>query len=196
MLVARKFIVILALSLGAAGCLVENEHSIIDKPATPDKRLIGVWAMEADGGAQVLVLHARDEEPGTLASSFVIAPPGETAMASRAAIRFTEIGGRQYFEANWRVGEWLPLDPPVRRTFGTYELGGDTLKLCLADPDSFSPVIKSGALAGFTGIGDAYERRTVVADDTASLRTYLAKHHFQCAVGRAFRRVEGPAQPK
>jgi hypothetical protein len=196
MLAARKIVVILALALCAAGCLVENEHSVIDKPAAPDKRLIGVWAMEADGGAQVLVLHTRDEEPDRLASSFMIAPPGETVMTSRAAIRFTEIGGRAYFEADWRTGEWLPLDPPVRRTFGTYELTADTLKLCLADPDSFSPVIKSGGLAGFTGIGDAYERRTVVANDTASLRAYLAKNHFNCTVARTFRRVEGPAQPK
>lgn len=196
MSVVHKLLVIVTLALITAGCLVENEHSIIEKPVAPDKRLSGVWALEVDGGAQVLVLHARDEEPDGLLSSFVIAPRDEAAMTSRATIRFTEIGGRQYFEANWRVGEWLPVDPPVRRTFGTYELSGDTLTLCLADPEAFTPVLKSGALTGFSGIGDSYERRTIVANDTASLRAYLAKNHFKCTVARTFRRLEGPAQPK
>ena len=50
---------ILTMGLLTAGCLVENEHSIIDKAGTPDKRLAGVWALEADGSAQVLVLRAR-----------------------------------------------------------------------------------------------------------------------------------------
>ena len=117
-------------------------------------------------------------------------------MISRATVRVSEIGGRGYFEANWRVAEWLPVDPPVRRTFGTYELSGDTLKLCFADPESFTPALKSGTLAGFSGIGDAYERRMVVASDSATLRAYLAKNHFKCTVARTFRRLEGPAQPK
>lgn len=192
---ARLFAV-LTLALATAGCLVENEHSIIEKPAAPDKRLVGVWALESDGSAQVLVLRSRDEDPDRLQSSFVIADRDDAPMASRAAVRFTEIGGRQYFEANWRVGEWLPVDPPVRRTFGTYELSGDTLTLCLADPEAFTPVLKSGALTGFSGIGDSYERRTIVANDTPSLRAYLAKNHFKCTVARTFRRLEGPAQPK
>jgi hypothetical protein len=191
-----RLLVVFGVALATAGCLVENEHSIIEKPTTPDKRLAGVWALEADGGAQVLVLYARDEETDRLHATFVIVPRDDAAMSSRSTIRFTEIGGRQYFEANWRVGEWLPLDPPVRRTFGTHELIGDTLKLCLADPEAFTPILKSGALTGFSGIGDSYERRTIVANDTASLRAYLAKNHFQCTVTRTFRRVEGPAQPK
>jgi len=187
---------ILTIGLLTAGCLVENEHSIIDKAGTPDKRLAGVWALEADGSAQVLVLRARENETDRLQASFVIADRDDPAMTSRATVRVSEIGGRHYFEANWRVGEWLPVDPPVRRTFGTYELSGDTLKLCFADPESFTPALKSGALAGFSGIGDAYERRTVVASDTASLRAYLAKNHFNCTVARTFRRLEGPAQSK
>jgi hypothetical protein len=196
MLAVGKLAIAIALAVCTAGCLVENEHSIVDKPAAPDKRLVGVWALESDGGAQILVLYARDEEPDRLVSSFVIAPRDDAAMTSRAAVRFTEIGGRSYFEATWRTGEWLPVDPPVRRTFGTYELSGDTLKLCLADPETFTPVLKSGALAGFSGIGDSYERRTVVSNDTASLRSYLAKNHFNCTVARTFRRLEGPVQQR
>jgi len=194
--VVCRLLAVAGVALATAGCLVENEHSIVDKAAAPDKRLAGVWALEADGGAQILVLYGRDEETDRLHASFVIAPRDEAAMTSRSTIRFTEIGGRPYFEANWRVGEWLPVDPPVRRTFGTYELSGDLLKLCLADPEAFTPILKSGGLTGFTGIGDSYERRTVLANDTASLRAYLAKNHFQCTVTRTFRRVEGPAQPK
>ena len=193
---AGTLFLILSMALLTAGCLVENEHSIIATPGTPDKRLEGVWALEADGSAQVLVLRIRDDETDRLHASFVIADRDDAAMTSRATVRVTDIGGRFYFEADWRLGEWLPLDPPVRRAFGTYELSGDTLKLCFADPESFTPAVKSGALAGFSGIGDAYERRTVVASDTASLRTYLAKNHFNCTVSRTFRRLEGPAQSK
>lgn len=186
---------ILTMGFLAAGCLVENEHSIIDKAGTPDKRLAGVWALEADGGAQVLVLRAREDEADRLHATFVIADR-DPAMTSRATVRVSEIGGRGYFEATWRVGEWLPVDPPVRRTFGTYELSGDTLKLCFADPESLTPALKSGALAGFSGIGDAYERRTVVASDSTALRAWLAKNHFKCTVARTFRRLEGPDQPR
>lgn len=187
---------ILTIGLLTAGCLVENEHSIIEKPGAPDKRLEGVWALEADGSAQVLVLRAREDETDRLHATFVIANRDDPAMTSRATVRVTEIGGRAYFETTWRVGEWLPVDPPVRRAFGTYELSDNALKLCLADPESFTPALKSGALAGFSGIGDAYERRTVVASDSAALRAYLEKNHFKCTVARTFRRLEGPDQPR
>ena len=188
------------LGLLAAGCVVENEHSIIDKPAPPDKRIVGVWALEADGGAQVLMLREDGEANAPLQSTYVIVPNDEPPATSRADVAFTMIGGRSYFEANWKIGEWLPLDPPVRRTFGTYELSGgrgaETLKLCLADAESFETPVKTGALSGFSGSGDSYERRVVLAADTAALRAYLAKNHFECSVSATFRRLTGPEQSR
>jgi hypothetical protein len=191
---------IAALGVTAAGCMVENEYSIVDKPVPADKRLAGAWALEADGGAQVLVLNIGEDNPNAMQASFVIAPKDEPAMTSRATVFFTTIGDRAYFEADWRPGEWLPLDPPVRRAFGTYELtggpGSEILKVCFADPKSFEAPIKSGALAGFSGKGDDYQRRTVLASDTAATRAFLAKNHFQCSVSSNFRRLTGPAQSR
>jgi hypothetical protein len=187
-----------ALALG--GCIVETEHSIIETPASPDKRLVGVWALEADGGAQVLVLYQKEEEPDRLHATFVIVNDGEVPPASRAAVKFSQIGGRAYFEARWRPGDWLPLDPPVRQAIGTYEISGsagaETLKLCFADPESFAAPLKSGALKGFSGKGDNYERRVVISSEAEELRAYLAKNHFKCATSATYRRVTGPAQSK
>lgn len=191
---------IAALGVTAAGCMVENEESIVDKPVPADKRLAGAWALEADGSAQVLVLNIGEDNPNAMQASFVIAPKDEPAMTSRASITFTTIGDRRYFEASWKAGEWLPLDPPVRRAFGTYELSGsagaELLKVCFADPQSFEAPIQSGTLKGFSGRGDDYERRTILASDTGTTRAYLAKNHFQCRVTSTFRRLSGPAQPK
>jgi hypothetical protein len=189
-----------AAALAASGCMVENEESIVHKPAPADSRLAGAWALEADGSAQVLVLSIGENNPNAMLASFVIAPKDEPAMTSRASITFTTIGNRPYFEASWKAGEWLPLDPPVRRAFGTYELSGsagaELLKVCFADPQSFEAPIQSGALRGFSGRGDDYERRTILASDTAATRAYLANNHFQCRVSSTFRRLTGPAQSK
>lgn len=182
-----------------AGCIVENDRSIVDTAAPADKRLAGVWALEADGGAQLLMLRAGDEEDAPLQATYVVAPNDEPAHTSRAEVSLTAIGGRPYFEVNWKLGEWLPLDPPVRRTFGTYELSGggaEILKICLADAESFEAPIKSGALSGFSGRGDAYERRVVLAGDTAALRAYLETNHFECSVSATFRRLTGPEQSR
>lgn len=189
-----------ALALLTGGCIVEIEHSIIDKPAATDERLPGAWALEADGGAQVLVLHARDGEREQLEATFIIAPKDEPPAISRAFVKFTSIGGRPYFEVQWRTGEWLPLDPPVRASFGTYELtgtpGAEILKLCLADTESFEAPIENGTLKGFSGKGESYERRVVLASDGPSLRAYLAKNHFKCSVSATFRRLSGPEQSR
>jgi hypothetical protein len=189
-----------AFALALGGCIAETEHSIIETPAPPDKRLVGVWALEADGGVQVLVLHQREDEPDRLQAAFVIVNDGEVPPASRAVVRFAQIGGRTYFEARWRPGEWLPLDPPVRQAIGTYEFSGGTgaeiLKVCFADPESFAAPLKSGVLKGFSGKGDAYERRVVISSEGAELRAYLAKNHSRCAVSSTFRRISGPAQAR
>lgn len=187
------------LGLLVAGCIVENDHSIVDKPAPLDKRLVGVWALEADGGAQVLMLREGGEDDAPLQATYVIVPNDDQPHTSRAGIAFTTIGGRSYFEASWKIGEWLPLDPPVRRTFGIYELSGsgaEILKLCLADAESFEAPVTGGTLAGFSGRGDAYERRVVLAGDTSALRAYLEKNHFECSVSATFRRLTGPEQPR
>lgn len=187
------------LGLLVAGCIVENDHSIVDESAPLDKRLVGAWALEADGGAQVLILREGGEDNAPFQATYVIVPNDEPPHTSRADIAFTAIGGRSYFEAAWKVGEWLPLDPPVRRTFGTYELSGsgaDILKLCLADTESFEAPVESGALAGFSGRGDSYERRTLLAGDTAALRSYLENNHFECSVSATFRRLTGPEQSR
>ncbi|MCC6946671.1 MAG: hypothetical protein IT539_02800 [Bradyrhizobiaceae bacterium] len=196
----RHLMLLAVIALSAAGCIVEIEHSIIEKPEAPDPRLAGVWALEADGGAQVLVLYRKEGEENQLQATFVIAAKDEVPSASRAAVRFAAIGSRPYFEADWRAGEWLPFDVPVRRAFGTYEISGaadaETLKICFGDPESFEAPLKSGALAGFSGRGETYQRRVVISSDGAALRAYLAKNHFKCTVSATYRRVTGPAQSK
>lgn len=190
--------ILLAVPLG--GCLVENDQVLIDKPAAADRRLAGVWALESDGGAQLLLLSADEKSGEKLAATFVIAPKDEPPVTSRATVTFAEIGSRQYFEVSWRAGEWLPLDPPVRRTFGTYELSGaagaEILKVCLADAESFSAPLKSGALSGFSGTGSEYERRVVISSSGPALRAYLEKNHFKCSVSSTFRRLAGPPQSR
>lgn len=196
---ASALAVSLTLALALAGCIVETEHSIIETPAPPDKRLVGVWALEADGGAQVLVLHHEDERPNELQATLVMVDK-EEAQQSRSTVRFSEIGGRIYFEARWRPGEWLPLDPPVRQAIGTYEISGaagaETLKICFADPESLEAPLKSGALKGFSGKGDSYERRVVISSEGTALRVYLAKNHFKCTTSATYRRITGPEQSK
>jgi hypothetical protein len=203
MFAARAIALPLVLTLGflAAGCIVENEHSIIDRPAAVDARLAGVWALESSGNAQLLALQPREEGEHRLQAIFVIVGgKDEPVMTSRAVVTFLSITGRSYFEASWKAGEWLPLDPPVRRSFGTYELAGaagaETLRVCFADPASFEGPIKGGALAGYSGAGRDYERRTVLAADGAALRAYLAKNEFKCPTPSVYRRLTGPAQPR
>jgi hypothetical protein len=189
----------LAAGLTAAGCVVETEHSIVDKPLPPDKRLDGVWAMESSGNALVLVLYRADDNAEALSASFVIVDKREVH-TSRANVQFTSIGGRPYFEVRWVIGEWLPLDPPVRQGFGTWMITGtadsEMLQLCFADPVSFEAAMKSGGLKGFLGEGKSYERRAVISNGSAELRAHLAMHHFTCRVSATYRRVSGPAQSR
>jgi hypothetical protein len=192
---------IFTLGLAAGGCIVENEHSIVDKAMPPDPRLSGVWALESNGNAQLLALQPRDEGENRLQATFVImGGKDEPVMTSRAIVALLSIGSRSYFEASWKPGEWLPVDPPVRRSFGTYELastaGTQTLRICFADPASFEAPIKSGVLAGYSGAGRDYERRTVLAADGASLRAYLAKNEFKCPTPSFFRRLSATPQPR
>lgn len=190
---------VLTLASLAGGCIVEIEHSIIDKPVLPDERLAGVWALEASGNAQVLTLYRDDDNPEDLRATFVIVDKRDV-QPSRATLRFTSIGERAYFEARWNVGEWIPLNPPVRNSFGTYTISGaagaETLQVCMADTESFEAPLKSGALKGFSGGGKNYERRVVVSSEGAELRDYLAKNHFTCRASSTFRRVSGPSQSK
>jgi hypothetical protein len=190
-----------AIGLLAGGCIAENEYSIVDEPAAPDPRLAGVWALESGGAAQVLVIRRPDEQSPELSARFVLIGTGsEPPEASRATVKFTSIGGRSYFEAEWPPGEWLPLNPPVRRSFGTVELqqgrsgAPDRLRICLADSESFEQPLKSGALTGYPGTGKGYERRVVIASEGATLRAYLARHHFTCSAASVFQRVTGPKQ--
>lgn len=192
----RTLVLLAAIALPAGGCIVENEHTIIEKAEAPDPRLAGVWALEADGSAQVLVLHQKEGEDNQLQATFVIVAKDEVPPTSRATVQFTSIGDRPYFEANWQTGEWLPLDPPVRRAFGTYEISDDTLKICFGDPESFEAPLKNGALQGFSGRGDSYQRRVVIASEGAALRAYLAKNHFKCTVTATYHRLTGPTQSR
>jgi hypothetical protein len=201
MIAVRTVALVLALGLPAGGCIVENEHSIADKPAPPDKRLVGIWALEANGNAQLLALNSGDEGDNRLHATFVIVSGrDDPVLTSRATVALISIGDRSYFEATWKPGEWLPLDPPVRRSFGTYEIAGaagaETLRICFADPASFEAPIKSGTLPGYSGAGRDYERRTVLAADGPALRAYLAKNELKCPTPSVYRRLSGPNQPR
>jgi hypothetical protein len=197
----RALATAVVVGLAAGGCIVENEHSIVDKPAPPDARFAGVWALESGGSAQVLVLSRPPEDSPALDAKFILIGSGtEPADESRAIVTFTTIGGRLYFEVEWKLGEWLPVTPPVRRSFGTAEVrdgqagAPDTLHVCLAETESFEAPLKSGALTGYVGMGKSYERRMVLASDGAALRSYLAKNHFKCTAESVFQRLTGPTQ--
>jgi hypothetical protein len=193
-----RFAALLFIPLFAAACVVENEHSIVTEELKPDDRLNGVWAFESSGHVTLLIM-SRDNEDSTELGVRLIGGDRREHIVSTFNLKFTEIGGRKYFEAYGIRGE-APFMPPVKRFFGTWEIsdtgGSRTLTLCPAGPENFLEVLKNKTLPGY--VGEDSPRRLIVSSSTDATRAFLEKNPVKCEreMTQVYRRLSGPERKR
>lgn len=164
----RAVVVLLALTLVPAACVLSTEAVVSERDAVFDPRLIGTWESPADSDRVVATRGA--------ANSYVFTFTDKKDGAARYAGRLGRLGNRTVLDL-WP--EEPSLDAPTGEMFVAHhlildlEITDDEVRSAMLDVDSLRAAIRSGRIARAHEVSN---NRLVLSGTTDELRAELGAH--------------------
>jgi len=166
-----------ALLLALAACMPGNEHSVINRPAANDARMVGAWVGHL-GDGDLIVARIMADTPETLLVDLGVFTD-EPGFARYKAAR-TRIGDRDILElteteASDKGGAGAALGLPARFIVGyRFDENGRLVVNIQNDLETaLEKAVKAGTLTGRTD-PRGKNQTTVVTSPTAALRDFIA----------------------
>ena len=178
----------LVLGLLLAGCLAENEHTIITNPVDL-KPFEGYWIGTKGETAQMLGITPT--AAGANLTYVFMRSDTQQADFSQFHVQATKIDDVLYFELTGTTG--ADKAPPTHHTFGRVSFGSpetphdrDKLTVCFAESAAMKDPVQKGDLKGTivkdrSGALIPDPDKVRITNSTAELRAYLAANPLKCS---------------
>lgn len=164
----RAFVVLLALTLVPAACVMSTDAVVSERDALFDPRLIGTWEAAADTD-RVVVTRGQD-------NSYVFTFTDKKDVVARYTGRLGRLGNRTVLDV-WPDEELT--DVPTRDLFVPHhlildlEIADDEVRTAMLETDSVRAAIRGGRIARAHEVSNS---RLVLSGTTDELRAELGAH--------------------